>query len=432
MGDRSRTRAAVLAEAALWAVILVAAMPVFIQAARAATPLETYGRLPSLENIALSPDGSKLYQLSTHKLRTYPETERDLDTMNVIAGDVMVRHVGNDTVLFIHGIYVQDQTELALFKVNLTTNHQSVARLGGDATRRWIVDNDGEIVTEVNYYESKQLWQLKIRRDHHWFDAESQRSPIDLPHIIGFGPNGDSLLVSMLEDGDRVWRSVSLQDGKLGGIVAGSEGLNGVLDDPVTHRMIGGYREDDQTDYVFFSPQLKDRWASVVSAYSGEHVELISTSADMTKFVVQIDGPENGYRYALVDMNTARATPLGYVYAGLKDSMETRRITYEAADGLKIPAYLTLPAGRPATKLPLIVFPHGGPAARDSLEFDWWAQAMAAQGYAVLKPNYRGSTNLVRTGTDGAGRCRPIFPTASDTSRRGIIDPALHRDSHGG
>lgn len=262
MGDRSRTRAAVLAEAALWAVILVAAMPVFIQAARAATPLETYGRLPSLENIALSPDGSKLafvrsnegtrilaiadvaankvlggsklgdtklrdltwadddhllittsrtgmpfgligadeewellsvYQLSTHKLRTYPETERDLDTMNVIAGDVMVRHVGNDTVLFIHGIYVQDQTELALFKVNLTTNHQSVARLGGDATRRWIVDNDGGIVTEVNYYESKQLWQLKIRRDHHWFDAESQRSPIDLPHIIGFGPNGDSL-----------------------------------------------------------------------------------------------------------------------------------------------------------------------------------------------------------------------------------------------
>lgn len=233
----------------------------------------------------------------------------------------------------------------------------------------------------------------------------------------------------MLEDGDRVWRSVSLQDGKLGGIVAGSEGLNGVLDDPVTHRMIGGYREDDQTDYVFFSPQLKDRWASVVSAYSGEHVELISTSADMTKFVVQIDGPENGYRYALVDMNTARATPLGYVYAGLKDSMETRRITYEAADGLKIPAYLTLPAGRPATKLPLIVFPHGGPAARDSLEFDWWAQAMAAQGYAVLKPNYRGSTTTHAFVTAGYNEWgRKMQTDLSDgvryLAKQGIIDPA--------
>jgi dipeptidyl aminopeptidase/acylaminoacyl peptidase len=38
------------------------------------------------------------------------------------------------------------------------------------------------------------------------------------------------------------------------------------------------------------------------------------------------------------------------------------------------------------------VFPHGGPASNDALGFDWWAQAMAAQGYAVLQVNYRGST----------------------------------------
>src|SRR5581483_5777565 len=99
-----------------------------------------------------------------------------------------------------------------------------------------------------------------------------------------------------------------------------------------------------------------------------------------------------GYRYELINMNTARATRLGFVYEGLEDSLPTTRITYEAADGLKIPAYLTLPAGKPATRLPLIVFPHGGPAARDTAEFNWWAQAMADQGYLVLQPNYRGST----------------------------------------
>jgi dipeptidyl aminopeptidase/acylaminoacyl peptidase len=72
--------------------------------------------------------------------------------------------------------------------------------------------------------------------------------------------------------------------------------------------------------------------------------------------------------------------------------MEVHRIMYAAADGLQIPAYLTLPSGRPPSKLPLIVFPHGGPAARDTEDFDWWAQAMASQGYAVLQPNYRGSS----------------------------------------
>jgi dipeptidyl aminopeptidase/acylaminoacyl peptidase len=66
-------------------------------------------------------------------------------------------------------------------------------------------------------------------------------------------------------------------------------------------------------------------------------------------------------------------------------------IAYSAADGLQIPAYLTLPRGVPAKALPLVVFPHGGPADRDEYGFDWWAQAMASRGYAVLQPEFRGS-----------------------------------------
>jgi dipeptidyl aminopeptidase/acylaminoacyl peptidase len=41
--------------------------------------------------------------------------------------------------------------------------------------------------------------------------------------------------------------------------------------------------------------------------------------------------------------------------------------------------------------LPLVVLPHSGPASADTLDFDWWSQALAAQGYAVLQPNFRGS-----------------------------------------
>ena len=69
-----------------------------------------------------------------------------------------------------------------------------------------------------------------------------------------------------------------------------------------------------------------------------------------------------------------------------------RAVAYPAAEGVQVPAYLTLPPGRTdARGLPAVVFPHGGPAARDEWGFDWIAQYFASQGYAVLQPNYRGS-----------------------------------------
>src|SRR5882757_3115368 len=212
MGVCSRTRrAAMSAVAALWAVIAVPAMLACIQVVQAA-PLEAYGRLPSLEDVALSPDGTRLafvrtnenkrilaivelphtllgraligetklrrlawadndhllittsttgmpwglvgkdtewsqlsvFEISTKKLHTYPEPTSDIRTINTIVDEPMIRHIGTDTVLFIPSLYVQERVNLALFKVNLATHHQSVARLGGDATRGWLVDEAGE------------------------------------------------------------------------------------------------------------------------------------------------------------------------------------------------------------------------------------------------------------------------------------------------
>jgi dipeptidyl aminopeptidase/acylaminoacyl peptidase len=71
---------------------------------------------------------------------------------------------------------------------------------------------------------------------------------------------------------------------------------------------------------------------------------------------------------------------------------KVRPISYQAADGVMIPGYLTLPPGKESSKsLPAIVLPHGGPSARDYWGFDWLSQYFAARGFAVLQPNFRGS-----------------------------------------
>ncbi len=67
-------------------------------------------------------------------------------------------------------------------------------------------------------------------------------------------------------------------------------------------------------------------------------------------------------------------------------------VRYRSSDGLEIPAYLTIPKGTAGKGLPAIVLPHGGPWARDEWGYDGLAQFLANRGYAVLQPNFRGST----------------------------------------
>jgi dipeptidyl aminopeptidase/acylaminoacyl peptidase len=76
-----------------------------------------------------------------------------------------------------------------------------------------------------------------------------------------------------------------------------------------------------------------------------------------------------------------------------RDALAQRKpFHYKSSDGLDIPAYLTLPKGLPPKNLPLVVYPHGGPWARDSFGYDTTAQFLANRGYAVLQPNFRAST----------------------------------------
>jgi dipeptidyl aminopeptidase/acylaminoacyl peptidase len=463
-----------------------------------AAPLEVYGRLPGLEEVSLSPSGSRIAFVTTdqntrvirvisltdrkslgglrvgeaklrdvswadedHLLITTSATgmpwglmgephewymlqvfdvlkhrsvatpaigDRSLQTMNVTAGRVMVRRIAGHTVLFVPGIYVADRTLPMLVRYDLDTGTQFVYRQGSESTDQWLVDADGEIVAEQDYGNQNQKWAIKIRRGGHLEVVASGQEAIDYPQVLGFGSADDTLLVEKTEAGDPVWRLMSTKDGTLGPPMAEHMKLDEPIEDRLTYRMIGGVHVEDDAHYVFFDPSIQHRWDATVKAFDGEHVQLESASAGFRRIVVRVDGKRFGYQYQLVDFDTDRAEPVGDIYAGLTQPLEVRRITYAAADGMQIPAYLTLPQGREPKNLPLIVLPHGGPAVRDTADFDWWSQALANEGYAVLRPNYRGSTLNERFLQAGFGQWgRKMQTDLSDGVRflvkEGIADP---------
>ena len=125
-------------------------------------------------------------------------------------------------------------------------------------------------------------------------------------------------------------------------------------------------------------------------------------SDDMTIIVVNSSGPREPGIYHLL-LNGTQLVPLGRSHPHLRPDKlaQMRHVTYEARDGLAIPAFLTVPPTG-EKPFPAVVLPHGGPWARDALRWDLWVQFLANRGYAVLQPQYRGSQgwgqNLWRAG----------------------------------
>jgi dipeptidyl aminopeptidase/acylaminoacyl peptidase len=480
----------------------------FAPAVLTAAPLEVYGRLPRLEHIALSPDGSKVafvrtngeqrilvitelasgrllgtvragddklraiewaddshvvietsvtgvlhgnmfrmsnvwewfqtqvYDLASGQVFPIPQSKNsseDLALLNVV-GSLEVRRVRDRTVVFVEGAKLGkggrgQYLERVLLSVDLDNHVVHQVSEAKPETVGWVVDGNGAVAAEETYVQKSGQWSMLIPHDGHTQAAASGTGLIEFPYILGMGPTADTLLVSSIEDDEPVWRLLSLKDGTMSPPMAERKQLEHPIESRVTHRMIGGVHIGDSAEYVFFDPATEESWKAIVRAFPDERVVLESASNDFGKVIVRVEGQRDGFAYQLVDLGTHHAEALGDIYEGVSAPFEVRRITYTAGDGLKIAAYLTLPRGKPAQKLPLIVLPHGGPAVRDTADFDWWSQALADQGYAVLRPNYRGSNVTRALLTKGFGEWgRRMQTDLSDgvryLAKEGVIDPA--------
>jgi dipeptidyl aminopeptidase/acylaminoacyl peptidase len=162
-------------------------------------------------------------------------------------------------------------------------------------------------------------------------------------------------------------------------------------------RVIGYTFATEQRHTVYFDPEFKKLSESLGKALPNQPlVYFAGSSADGNKLLLFAGGdtlPGGSY---LFDRKARSLNELALSRPELegKSLAAVRPISYPAADGTQIPAYLTLPPGKEAKGLPAVVLPHGGPSARDEWGFDWLAQFLAARGYAVIQPNYRGSSGF--------------------------------------
>ena len=121
------------------------------------------------------------------------------------------------------------------------------------------------------------------------------------------------------------------------------------------------------------------------------YLQISSRSRDGQTLTVYNVGPRDPGTYYL--LKDGKLTTVGSKQPLLKsaDLADVKYISWTARDGKTIHGYLTVPHGEPP--FPLIVLPHGGPFVGETVLYDEWGQMLANNGYLVLQPQYRGSTN---------------------------------------
>ena len=160
-------------------------------------------------------------------------------------------------------------------------------------------------------------------------------------------------------------------------------------------RVVGASFATERRQSIYFDPDLKKLAASLGRALPNQPlVEFVDSNLDESKLLIWAGGDTSPGTYYLFDRAAKKLQPIMPSRPELANVTlsEVKPVTYPAADGTMIPAYLTLPPGSSGKNLPTIVMPHGGPSARDEWGFDWLSQYYANRGFAVLQPNFRGST----------------------------------------
>jgi dipeptidyl aminopeptidase/acylaminoacyl peptidase len=174
----------------------------------------------------------------------------------------------------------------------------------------------------------------------------------------------------------------------------------------VTDDLVATSYVDDRPRVYFKDKSYEADYNLLKKQFPGAEIDFASGTKDERLWLIAVGSDTNPGDTYLFDRNTKKLTLQYHIREKLnRDYLAPMKaIRYKSSDGLEVPAYLTLPKGVEAKNLPLIAFPHGGPWARDDWGYDSFAQFWANRGYAVLQPNFRGSTGYGKKFIDAGNK----------------------------
>jgi dipeptidyl aminopeptidase/acylaminoacyl peptidase len=284
-----------------------------------------------------------------------------------------------------------------LFEVNTATGWVVSIDKGNQYTSEWVVDQDGHSAARSDWYPQFNRYRVLAKYRGGWREVY-QRTDGSQLKLQGLTADGQSIVAIGVNKTDR---SVVLAIPRNGTTIKvlfqdPHYDIESVIRDRFSGAPIGVQLGGLEQVVHWFDAAAQDRFDAVAPAFKDQNVQIQGRSEDGKRVVARVGGPSHPAVYYLVDFNTNKADIIGEEYPALNNVTlgEVRAITYKARDGQNISAYLTVPPGVPASNLPLVVLPHGGPEGRDQNDFNWWSQFIASRGYAVLQPQFRGSTGF--------------------------------------
>jgi dipeptidyl aminopeptidase/acylaminoacyl peptidase len=296
------------------------------------------------------------------------------------------------------GLNARDRAWHDLYRLNISTGQRVLIRLNTDRITSWVFDNRGRLRLGVRTDREGNTEILRLKPNNNKTSLLYSCNIMDRCAPLRFDHTNRH--VYLLTNKGRNLLALALLDCATGGIkLVANDPRNRVdiedaLFSDVDDRLLASFYYDDYqrikwTDHAFekdcewLARRLPRLEFTFPSHSSDNAMWIVDAHSDTEPGALYLFDRKN--KSIVLEACTRDRIPR-------RDLAHMQAVHYKASDGLDIPAYLTLPNGISAKDLPLVVLPHGGPWDRDYWGYDALPQLLANRGYAVLQPNFRGST----------------------------------------
>jgi dipeptidyl aminopeptidase/acylaminoacyl peptidase len=298
------------------------------------------------------------------------------------------------------GLNDRDKAWHDLYRLKISTGEKTLVRKNTERITGWVFDVKGSLRLATRSADNGDTEIL--RADAGSFTKIYSCSVFETCGPLHFLPDGSRAYIETNKGTNLI--SLALLDPATGETqIVESDPENkvdfgGAMFSEATDELVGTSYYYDREKRLFRDKHFAADYKWLEKRLPGMEISMESRTRDEQVWLVTASSDTEPGQTLLFDRRTHKLTPQYKVREKLprQDLAEMQSVTYTSSDGLEIPAYLTLPKGVDAKNLPALVIPHGGPWGRDVWGYNSLAQFFANRGYAVLMPNFRGSTGYGR------------------------------------